>query len=102
LKIPFPDLHSIGRPACFACPDFSNIYADISFGGLGSPEKLTTAIIRTKIGEKVYNNALNKGYIKEPIELNKPNKKDEILAKVKEFSKKKIKRAENTIKAKSL
>ncbi len=100
LNIPFSDLHDIGRPACYACPDFSNIYADISFGGLGSPEKLTTAIIRTKIGEKVYNNALNKGYIKEPIELNRPNNKMEMLAKVKEWSNKKIERAEHTLKNK--
>jgi len=100
LKIPFSDLHDIGRPACYACPDFSNIYADISFGGLGSPEKLTTAIIRTKIGEKVYYNALNKGYIKEPIELNRPNNKMELLAKVKEWSNKKLERAEKTLKNK--
>ncbi|MFX1380441.1 MAG: Coenzyme F420 hydrogenase/dehydrogenase, beta subunit C-terminal domain [Promethearchaeota archaeon] len=97
-KITFPELHDIGRPACYACPDFSNIYADISFGGLGSPEKLTTAIIRTQIGEKVYNDALNKGYIKEPIELNRPNNKMEILAKVREWSNKKIERAEDTLK----
>ena len=100
LKIPFSDLHEIGRPACYACPDFSNIYADISFGGLGSPEKLTTAIIRTKTGEKVYNNALNKGYIKEPIDVNRPNNKMEILAKIKEWSNKKIERAESTLKNK--
>ena len=100
MNIAFTDLHEIGRPACYACPDFSNIYADISFGGLGSPEKLTTAIIRTKIGEKVYTNALNKGYIKEPIDLNRPNNKMEILAKVKEWSNKKIQRAENTLRDK--
>ncbi|MFX1427720.1 MAG: Coenzyme F420 hydrogenase/dehydrogenase, beta subunit C-terminal domain [Promethearchaeota archaeon] len=100
LEIPFSDLHDIGRPACYACPDFSNIYADISFGGLGSPEKLTTAIIRTKIGEKVYSGALNKGYIKEPVDLNRPNNKLEILAKVKEWSNKKIERAEETLKSK--
>ncbi len=100
LTIPFSDLHEIGRPACYACADFSNIYADISFGGLGSPEKLTTAIIRTKVGEKVYINALNKGYIKEPVEVNRPNNKMEILAKVKEWSNKKIERAEETLKNK--
>jgi coenzyme F420 hydrogenase subunit beta len=100
LNIPFPELHELVRPACYACPDFSNIYADISFGGLGSPENLTTAIIRTKIGEKVYNDALNKGYIKEPLELNRPNNKMEILAKIKEWSNKKLERAETTLKHK--
>ena len=38
--------------------------------------------------------------VKEPTELNKPNKKDEMLAKIKEFSKKKIERAETTLKGK--
>lgn len=100
LTIPFSDLQEIGRPACYACDDFSNIYADISFGGIGSTEKLTTAIVRTKIGEEVYNNALNKGYIKEPVEFNRPNNKMELLAKVKEWSNKKIDRAEETLKNK--
>lgn len=100
LEIPFSDLHEIGRSACYACPDFSNIYADISFGGLGSQEKYTTVIIRTKIGEKIYVNALNKDYIKEPIESNRPNNKMEILSKVKEWSNKKLERAEKTLKNK--
>ncbi|MDX1798482.1 MAG: Coenzyme F420 hydrogenase/dehydrogenase, beta subunit C-terminal domain, partial [Candidatus Lokiarchaeia archaeon] len=100
LTIPFSELHEIGRPACYGCADFSNIYADISFGGIGSPEKLTTAIVRTKIGEEVYNNALNKGYIKEPLEVNRPNNKMELLAKVSEWSNKKIERAEETLKTK--
>ncbi|MFX0024598.1 MAG: Coenzyme F420 hydrogenase/dehydrogenase, beta subunit C-terminal domain [Candidatus Hermodarchaeota archaeon] len=100
LTIPFSDLHEIGRSACYACPDFSNIYADISFGGIGSPEKLTSVIVRTEIGEEVYNNALNKGYIKEPVEMNRPNNKMELIAKVKEWSNKKIDRAEETLKTK--
>lgn len=100
LEISFPDLHEIGRPACYACSDFSNIYADISFGGLGSSEKLTTAIIRTETGERIYTDALNKGYIKEPPELNTPNHKMAILVKVKEWSTKKIERAEATLKNK--
>jgi len=100
LHIHFPELHEIGRCACFACPDFSNIYADISFGGLGSEEKLTTVIIRTKIGEELYRSAINKGYIKEPKELNSPKKLEEILVKINDFSKKKTERAETTLKGK--
>jgi len=102
LNIDFEELKEIGRPACFACSDFSNIYADISFGGLGSEEKLTTTIIRTKTGEKIYNNALNKGYIQEPSEFNTPAKKSEILEKVKDFSIKKIERAKKTLQNKNL
>ena len=50
LHIPFDRLSGYMRPACNACNDFTNIYADISFGGLGSPDKFTTVIPRTKKG----------------------------------------------------
>ena len=76
--IDFKDIHEFARPACFACRDFSNVYADISFGGLGSKEGYTTAVIRTKIGKKLYDNALREGYIQEPSELNTSVKKSEI------------------------
>lgn len=92
IHIDFDDLKEITRPACYACRDFSNVYADISFGGLGSQDDYTTAIIRTKIGEKVYNKALKEGYIEEPLEANTSVKKSEILAKVISFGKRKFER----------
>ena len=95
--IDFKELHEFARPACFACRDFSNVYADISFGGLGSEDGYTTSIIRTKKGEKVYNNALKKNYIQEPTELNTSVKKSEMLAKVISFSKRKQERCEKRI-----
>jgi len=88
----FKDLYDITRPACMACNDFSNIYADISFGGLGSNDGFTTNIIRTKIGEEIYNKALAEKYIIEPYELNSSIKKSEMLAKVISFHKRKIDR----------
>jgi coenzyme F420 hydrogenase subunit beta len=90
--IDFKDIHEFARPACFACRDFSNVYADISFGGLGSKDGYTTAIIRTKIGEKIYNNALKEGYLKEPAQINNSVKKSEMLAKVISFGKRKYDR----------
>ncbi|MFX1236755.1 MAG: Coenzyme F420 hydrogenase/dehydrogenase, beta subunit C-terminal domain [Promethearchaeota archaeon] len=96
--IDFSDLNEIARPACLACRDFSNVYADISFGGLGSRDKYTTAIIRTNIGEKIYNNALKEGYIREPIELNTSVKKSEMLAKIISYGKQKFKRYKNAFK----
>ena len=90
--VDFEDLNEIARQACFACRDFSNVYADISFGGLGSRENYTTTIIRTAIGEKIYNNALKEGYIQEPIELNTSIKKSEMLAKIISFGKRKFER----------
>ncbi|TXT59433.1 MAG: hypothetical protein BAJALOKI2v1_210034 [Promethearchaeota archaeon] len=94
ISVRFEDLYPYARAACFGCGDFSNVYADISFGGLGSEKKYTTSIIRTDIGEKVYNSALKRGYIKEPYSLNTSVKKSEILAKVMSFSKRKRQRAE--------
>ncbi|MFW9781102.1 MAG: Coenzyme F420 hydrogenase/dehydrogenase, beta subunit C-terminal domain [Candidatus Heimdallarchaeota archaeon] len=90
--IDFKDIHEFARAACFACRDFSNVYADISFGGLGSKDGYTTAVIRTKIGEKLYNNALKEGYIKETPEFNTSVKKSEMLAKVISFGKRKYDR----------
>lgn len=83
--IDFKDIHEFVRPACFACRDFSNVYADISFGGLGSKDGYTTSIIRTNIGKKINNNALKEGYIKESSELNTSVKKSEMLAKIISF-----------------
>jgi len=98
IHIEFSELNEIARPACFACRDFSNVYADISFGGLGAQEGYTTTIIRTKIGEKIYNNALKEGHIDEPADLNTSIKKSEMLAKVISFGKRKFDRYKRTLK----
>jgi coenzyme F420 hydrogenase subunit beta len=92
LYIDFKDIHEFARPACFACRDFSNVYADISFGGLGSQDGYTTSIIRTKVGEKIYNEALKEGYLQEPSKFNTSLKKSEMLAKVISFGKRKFER----------
>ncbi len=92
LYIDFKDIHDFARPACFACRDFSNVYADISFGGLGSQDGYTTSVIRTKTGVKIYNDALKEGYIQEPSKFNTSVKKSEMLAKVISFGKRKYDR----------
>ncbi len=95
LKIEFSDLRDIMRHACRVCENFSNYFADISFGGLGSQTGYTTVMVRTKTGEKIYNLAQNKGYIIEPNELNSSVEKSKILAQIISFSKRKVKRAED-------
>ncbi len=65
IHVPLEEVHEVARPACFACQDFSNEYADISVGGLGSPDGYTTTIIRTELGASVYDEAIRKGYIQE-------------------------------------
>ena len=63
IHIAFEDLKNYMRPACNACSDFTNVYADVSFGGLGSPENFTTVITRTKKGRLLIAEALKSGSI---------------------------------------
>jgi coenzyme F420-reducing hydrogenase beta subunit len=63
--IPLSELEKVARPACFACTDYANDFADISVGGIGSPERYSTVIIRNDIGQKIYSGALRDKYIEE-------------------------------------
>ncbi len=65
IHIPFDDLDNLIRPACRVCTDFANDFADISVGGVGSPEGYTTIVLRTELGMKRYLEALETGYIEE-------------------------------------
>ena len=65
IHIPFDVIHEFARPACLRCTEFANDYADISVGGLGSPEGYTTVLIRTDVGQGVYQAALKLRYIEE-------------------------------------
>jgi len=102
IHIDFEDLKEITRSACLSCRDFSNVYADISFGGLGSQEGYTTSVIRTKVGEEIYNNALKEDYIQEPTDLNTSVKKSEMLAKVISVGKRKYERYKKALKERIL
>jgi coenzyme F420 hydrogenase subunit beta len=63
--IDLDDLGPIVRSGCLACTDFSNYVADISVGGIGSPDGYTTVIVRSNAAQKLINNAISTGYIKE-------------------------------------
>ena len=65
IHIPFSVMDEFARPACFACTDFANEYADLSCGGVGSPDGYTTAVLRTTVGEALYNRAKEDGAIEE-------------------------------------
>ncbi len=41
---------------CNFCDDFSNKYADISVGSVGSPNGYSTVIVRSEVGEKLLEN----------------------------------------------
>jgi len=97
VHIPFNHLSDYMRPACNACSDFTNIYADISFGGLGSPDKYTTVITRTEKGKKIFNKALDAGIIKK-LDLD-TSKKNEMIKLISQISHSKIKRMEKFMNA---
>ena len=98
IHIPFEKLEPFMRPACNVCLDFTNIYADISFGGLSSPDKFTTVIPRTKKGKDILNKVIKAGVIKILDIKNKKEMKDKLT----HFSQLKIKRAEKNFRNKSI
>jgi coenzyme F420 hydrogenase subunit beta len=65
IRVPLEEIHEVARSACLACRDFSNEYADISVGGLGSLDGYTTVLTRTGLGASLYDEALRRGYIRE-------------------------------------
>ncbi|MFX1343660.1 MAG: Coenzyme F420 hydrogenase/dehydrogenase, beta subunit C-terminal domain [Promethearchaeota archaeon] len=97
LTIPFNQLTDYMRPSCNSCRDFTNIYADISFGGLGSHEKYTTVIPRTDKGKKFLRKVVDGGGIK-CLTLDAQRKKNMIIL-ITEYSKKKFKRYDNFFKS---
>ncbi|MHA2392419.1 MAG: Coenzyme F420 hydrogenase/dehydrogenase, beta subunit C-terminal domain [Promethearchaeota archaeon] len=90
VHIPFNQIEKYMRPACRACNDFTNIFADISFGGLSSPDKYTTVITRTKKGEELFSKALNAGIIR-ALNIDKA-KRTEMINLISQFSQSKIER----------
>jgi len=56
--IPTEQLDFMKRNACQYCPDYTSEFADLSFGGLGSPEGWTTVITRSETGQKALTEAL--------------------------------------------
>jgi coenzyme F420 hydrogenase subunit beta len=84
------------RNACRACKDLTNIYSDISFGGLGSPEKYTTVIPRTEKGKQLFNKIRDEKIIT-CLELD-PIKKKKMKEIIIHMSQLKIKRYEDFVK----
>ena len=77
-------LHRYLRKSCRRCHDFTNRLADISLGGVGTPEKWTTVLVRTERGRKVFHDAVSKGDI-----VAKPLP-DDALEKIEELAKLKL------------
>jgi coenzyme F420 hydrogenase subunit beta len=100
IHVPLEEIESIARPACLACKRFSNDFADISVGGLGSPEGYTTAVVRTTRGKASLANALYDGALAHR-PLDEPQtsarEKDRMLDLIIQYSKMKRARGEKTL-----
>jgi len=100
IHIPLREIDDVARQACFACRDFSNEYADISVGGLGSSDGYTSTIIRTELGSSIYDEALRNGYIQEKMfddyEVGRIEK-TKMMGKIVSSSRRKKKRAEERL-----
>ncbi len=64
------DVDSAVRSGCRVCRDFSGLDADISAGSVGTPDQVTTLIIRTPAGESFVERAIHVGMlaIDEPVD----------------------------------
>ena len=97
LHIPLKEIEEIARPACLACRLFANDYADISVGGLGSPEGYTTVMIRTIKGKEMFADALYHGriqYISRKSAQERAGEKQRMVSLVEDFAELKRQRGE--------
>jgi len=100
IHIPLKEVESVARPACLACKEFSNDFADISVSGLGSPEGYTSVLVRSINGKKQVADAMFNGAVEYvPGSNHEKFKTDKIriLSLVNEFTEKKVKRGTATL-----
>ncbi len=60
---PISDLDNCAASSCATCYDLTCKSADISLGNIGSDDDWTTTIVRTSLGENLFDMALKNGYI---------------------------------------
>jgi coenzyme F420-reducing hydrogenase beta subunit len=59
---------------CKYCIDYAAEFADISVGAIGSPDGWNTVIVRTEVGERLFESARKTNVIDAtPIDINEPN-----------------------------
>ena len=79
------DLDALGdlvRPECIPCTDFSCYTADISVGGIGSPDGYTTTMIRNQQAKGLVEEAIANEYIERNIDI----REDSLVASVEKMA----------------
>jgi coenzyme F420 hydrogenase subunit beta len=100
IHIPLKEIEEIARPACLACRLFANDFADISVGGLGSPDGYTTVLIRSIKGKEMFADALYNGglqCISRQSAQERAGERQRIVSLVEEFAELKKRRGEATL-----
>lgn len=62
-KIPIDVVREYEQESCSICPDFAAELSDVSIGSIGAPEGWNTVIIRTKLGQEIFDGAVEEGYL---------------------------------------
>ncbi len=63
LSVPIKDLKNCVNDYCHVCRDLTSLYADISVGAIGSQHGWSTVIVRTEEGAKLFDGAVQEGYL---------------------------------------
>lgn len=87
LDEPIKNIEKFVRSACSICTDYTAELADISIGGVGSPEGWSTVIVRNEMGEKIVLEAEKNKYIQL-----KPLSSDSLSSIIKISNKKKTRK----------
>jgi len=81
IEISLKDLAPLVRDNCNYCIDFTNIYADISVGGIGSPLGYSTVLIRTEVGRNLFSKLVFENEVEE-LNVDAAEVKKKILAQI--------------------
>lgn len=98
IEIPLKDLSHLVRNNCHFCKDFTNLYADISVGGIGSPPGYSTVLVRTERGSSLFSKLVVDNVIEEldKEEVNSAKIKADILSQITRLGKIKYDRGTKT------
>jgi coenzyme F420 hydrogenase subunit beta len=79
IRIPLSEIEKHIMPSCRTCTDFTAELADISVGGAYPMKDWSTVIIRTKVGEDFFYNAVENGVINTEVIEHEPNVVERVI-----------------------